>query len=492
MFSYPDPPAPPTFDLLSRSFAYRPEARFTGLLQPYFWQRHAQHHHVSFGHGEHDTFSESLTLWAWLSQILSASKSCLAASARVLVLCCCLGRPLPSANTGALCKARAKLPLPFLRELTTDLGSQLETRAPDSWKWHQRNVRLVDGSIVLVPDTDANLKAFPQQRAQKPGTSYTCMRLVVLLAFATAALLDCACGPYRGKGSGEMSLLSSLLARLQAGDILLGDRYYGSYGLLAWLLAQGVDGCLRLPKGHQTEFRQGQRLTENDYLHTWSKPKDRPKWLSEETWQSLPETLSVRLVYFQVRQRGFRTRSLYLVTTLMDHHRYSLDQLQQLYRERWHAELDIRALKQGLGLKLLRCKSPEMVRAELWVHLLGYNLVRCVLAQAALERGLKARQLSFQGAVQTLEAFRWLLCSQDEAGGAVSAPVAQALTAALSVHRVGNRPDRWEPRELKHRQRKYPELKKSRQQRRAELAEEGTAGQALGRKGGGKNRPSGR
>src|SRR5262249_30765663 len=151
-------------------------------------------------------------------------------------------------------------------------------------------------------------------------------------------------------------------------------------------------------------------------------------------------------------------------------------------------ELDIRAIKKGLRMKLLTCKTPALVRAELWVHLLGYNLARCLLAQSAAERGLPARQLSFQGGVQTLDAFRWLLTCQEAPGGEVSGEAA-AWTAAVSVHRVGNRPGRWEPREIKHRQRKYPELKKARQQRRAEWEEPAEEGVDKGR---GKARPSGR
>jgi hypothetical protein len=489
MFSYPDSAAKPTWSLLSRCFAFRADATFTGLLSPDFFQRHADRHGVCFGEGEADTYSAPLTLWAWLSQLLSGSRSCLAASTRVLVLCYSLGRPLPSANTGAYCKARAKLPVPFLRELTTDLGRQIEARAPEHWKWHGRNVRFADGSIVLLPDTKENLQEFPQQRSQKPGTSYACMRLVVLLAFATAVLLDCACGPYRGKGSGEISLLDSLLERLQAGDVLVGDRYYGSYGLLGLLLGRGVDGCFRLPVAREEEFRRGRRLGKDDYLHTWTKPECRPKWISKDAWDKLPDTLAVRLVHFRVSKRGFRTQSVYLVTTLLNHRIYTLSDLAGLYRERWHAELDIRAIKQGLGMKLLSCKSPEMVRAELWSHLLAYNLTRCALAQAALEQGLKARQLSFKAGAQTLDAFRWLLSCQEEAEGGVPQALAQALSAALGAHRVGNRPDRWEPREIKHRQRKYPELKKSRQQRRAEL--EQPAAEKV-EKGRGKSRPSGR
>lgn len=486
---YPPDAAQPTFALLSRSFAFRPQARFTGLLDPAFFQQHADRHRVAFGQGNHDTFNAPVTLWAWLTQVLAAAKSCTAASARVLVLCCSLGRPLPSANSGAYCKARAKLPEPFLRDLTTDLGRRLEGQALAEWAWHGRPVRIVDGSVVLLPDSDANLQEYPQQRSQKRGTSYACLRLVVLLAFATGALLDAACGPYRGKSSGEISLFHSLLLGLQPGDVALGDRYYGSYGLLALLAGRQVDGCFRLPVGREAEFGQGQALGEDDYLHAWRKPECRPKWLDLQTWKALPDTLPVRLLRFRLAQRGFRSTTVYVVTTLLDAVAYPPQALAQLYRERWHAELDLRAIKQTLGMKLLSCQSPGRVRAELWAHLLGYNLARCVLAQAAYERGVKPRQLSFQAGVQLLDAFRWLLACGAGPSGEVPAAVAAALHAAAGVHRVGKRPDRYEPRETKHRQRKYLELKKARRQRKEELLEPPAD---PGPKGRGPARPSGR
>jgi len=486
---YPPGAAQPTFALLSRAFAFRPQARFTGLLDPAFFQQHADRHQLAFGLGDADTFNAPVTLWAWLTQALSAAKSCTAASARVLVLCCGLGRPLPSANSGAYCKARAKLPEAFLRDLATDLGRRLEGQALPEWHWHGRPVRIVDGAVVLLPDSDANLQAYPQQRSQKRGTSYACLRLVVLLAFATGALLGAACGPYRGKKTGEISLFHSLLLGLRPGDVALGDRYYGSYGLLALLAGRQVDGCFRLPVGREAAFGKGQALGEDDYLHTWRKPECRPKWLDLETWKALPETLPVRLVRFRVSQPGFRSARVYLVTTLLDARAYPREALARLYRQRWHAELDLRSIKQGLGMKLLRCQSPDRVRAELWAHLLGYNLVRCVLAQAASERGVAPRQLSFQRGVQLLDAFRWLLSAGAAATEEEPAESAAALSAALAVRRVGGRPDRYEPREVKHRQRKYPELKKGRRQRREELR---ASPAEAGPKGRGRSRPSGR
>jgi hypothetical protein len=480
----PAPPKPtvPSFEILARTFAFREDARFTGLLSPAFFRSAADKHKLSFGGGKADTFNAEVTLWAWLSQVLSPSKSCVAAVARVLVLCCSLSRPLCSAGAGAYCKARPKLPEAFVRDLTCQLGQQVEGRVPAHWKWRGHSVRIADGSLVLLPDTPENLAQYPQQRSQKPGTSPTCMRLVVLLALATGALLGMEAGAYRGKGTGEMSLLEKMLVLFAAGDILLGDRYYCSYPLLALLRNSQVYGCFRLSMARQAAFHQGEKLGEDDYLQTWSKPATRPTWIAKDVWDALPATLEVRVLRVVVRQRGFRSSEVFIGTTLLDPLAYPKEEVGRLYFDRWNGELDIRSLKQTLGLKMLRCQTPEMVRTELWVHLLGYNLVRCEMAQAAWQKGLLPRQLSFSGAVQTLDAFRWLLGCSDK----VSPEIGEALATALATHRVGNRPGRYEPREIKHRQRKYPELKKARTVRRQELLEgQGSAGDNASGPGGG-------
>jgi Transposase DDE domain len=474
----------PDFALLSRSFAFRSRATFTGLLEPSFFQDLADKHDLHFGQGEGDTFNPAVTTWAWLSQALSPAKSCVAATARVLVLCCSLSLPLCSGNAGAFCKARRKLSAEFFRDAAVQLGQKIEQRALDSWRWKGRTVKIVDGSLFQLPDTEDNLQEYPQQRSQKKGTSYTSMRVVVLLAFATGGLLDAASGAYRGKKTGEMSLFRSLWHQVHPGDVFVGDRIYANYQTLAELPLRHADGVFRLSVQRQKGFGTGERLGRDDWLQTWERPK-RPKAVTAEEWQKLPEQIRVRVLRVRVEKPGWRTKELYLVTTLLDPVAYPAADIAALYLKRWSGEVDLRSIKQTLGMKLLSCKTPEMVQAELWAHFLGYNLTRCVMAQAAQDKGRKPRQLSFAGAVQTLDAFRWLLTCSDKDPGMVAC----VLSTALATHRVGNRPDRSEPREIKHRQRKYPELCKSRQERREELK----AGQTEKRDSGrGKNRPNGR
>jgi hypothetical protein len=229
------------------------------------------------------------------------------------------------------------------------------------------------------------------------------------------------------------------------------------------LMLAGVDVAVRMHQARDYDFRRGRRLGRHDHVVIWSKP-DRPEWMDGETYEALPDQLEVREVRVTVRQPGARTRKLVVVTTL--HERvYSRADVADLYHQRWHVELDLRNLKQTLGMDILSCKTPEMVRKEVWAHLLAYNLVRKVLAQAALAGECTPRQLSFAGAVQTWEAFKWFLALS---GPADRRQLVRVLLVAISTHRVGNRPGRVEPREVKRR-RKVRLLTRPRATRRAEL-----------------------
>ena len=150
-------------------------------------------------------------------------------------------------------------------------------------------------------------------------------------------------------------------------------------------------------------------------------------------------------------QPGFRTRSVVVVTTLLDPKQATKEDLAELYRARWHAELDLRSLKSAMQMGELRGKTPEMVRKEVWAHVLAYNLIRTVMAQAAARHDVAPRSISFKGAMQTLEAFQPLLelgAARDAAG---RLRLYHDLLDAIATHRVADRPDRYEPRVKKRR-----------------------------------------
>jgi putative transposase len=162
-----------------------------------------------FAQDEGDIYTPAVTLWAFLSQVLHAGRlrSCVAAVSRVIVLCVVLGRKPPSRDTGAYCRARAKLPEPVLRRLVYESGEGLERRVPERWLWLGRHVKIGDGTTLTAPDTPENQATWPQPKSQQPGVGFPILRMVVLLSLATAALCGLAMGPYKGKETGETALL---------------------------------------------------------------------------------------------------------------------------------------------------------------------------------------------------------------------------------------------------------------------------------------------
>jgi hypothetical protein len=419
---------------------------------------------VSFGETSTSFWTPAVTLWTFLSQVLSGIKSCRAAVARAFAAMA-LHRPLKDCDTGNYCRARAKLPTTLLQRLTLQVATSLEKEAPGAWRWRGREVTLVDAFTATLEDTVANQKKYPQPNTQKPGLGFPLLRVVVLLSLATAAVRGLAVGPYQGKQTGEPSLFRTLLDQLAAGTIVLGDRFYCSYFMMALLQARGVDAVVRLHQARASDFRRGRRLGADDHLITWYKPK-RPIWMDEETYAAMPETIQLREIRKKVSTPGYRVQSLIVVTTLLDSDTYGTEEIADLYHQRWHVELDIRAIKATLQMDELRCLSPFMVEKEIWMHFLGYNLIRKVAAQAALVRGVWARRISF-AATQQAVVGAWSKLT--EATGGDRLQLARALLRALGQERVGNRPDRSEPRARKRRGKKTKFLTKPRAQARAEL-----------------------
>jgi Transposase DDE domain len=411
-----------------------------------------------------------LTFWASFWQALSPDHSCRAAVKRVAAWMARRGEKLDGEDTGAYCKARARLPESVPSRLMRSLGHRMHDEAPEGWLWCGRRVKVVDGTTVSMPDTRANQREYPQSPSQEPGLGFPIARMVVLFCLATGCVLEAAVGKYQGKQTGENALYRRLWEEgLRAGDVSLGDRYYGSYFDIALLSRRGVDGVYRLHQLRVADFRRGRRLGKEDHVVTWSKPA-RPDWMERATYDELPGTMEVRVVRVHVDRRGSRTRVLDLVTTLLDAEVYTKKDLASLYRRRWDAELHLRSIKVVLDLDVLRCKTPESVRKEVWAHILAYNLIRTVMAQAAARHDVEPRSISFTGAMQTLEAFRPLLefgAARDAAG---RLRLYHDLLDAIATHRVGDRPDRYEPRLKKRRRNNYDWLTKPRAEMKRQMA----------------------
>lgn len=412
-------------------------------------------------------YTPVLTLWAFLSQVLSKKemRSCVAAVSRVIVLLVTLGREPCADDTGAYCRARARLPVAVIRRLTYQVADASERQLPQAWLWKGRHVHLVDGTTVSMPDTCANQQEYPQSSTQKKGLGFPIARMVVLLSLATAMVTGMALGPYAGKETGETALLRQSLDRLKSGDIVLADSYYCSYFMAALLREHGVDIVARLHHRRKSDFRQGRRLGKGDRVVNWQKP-DRPDWMDEQTYRRMPASIRVREVRVRVNQPGFRVESFTVVTTLTDANEHTAADIAELYHKRWLAELDIRAIKVTLGIDVLRCKSPEMVRRELWTALLAYNLIRRTILQSALLHQRSPRQISFTTAMQEINSSFEALPSQ--LPGVAVVLVAVHL-CNLAGHRVGHRPGRVEPRAVKRRSKPHKLLTQPRQQAREEL-----------------------
>jgi len=266
-----------------------------------------------------------------------------------------------------------------------------------------------------------------------------------VFSLAVGSVLEAAIGQYAGKQTGENSLFRTLHDTLSPGDVVLADRYFSGWFDVALLAERGVDVVLRKHQLRPTDFRTGERLGPDDHLVRLAKPQ-RPEWMSADVYAALPDALELREVRVRVTQRGFRTKKLVVVTTLVDSDAYPAQEIAELYRRRWQAELHLRSLKVVLLMDHLRCKTPHRVRNEFTMHLLAYNLIRRVMALAALEAKVPPWQISFKGTLQTLSHFL--------PGLASSMPLAtgcQALVKSIAAHRVGNRPDRFEPRRIKRR-----------------------------------------
>jgi putative transposase len=455
------------FGLVLRSFLQHRGLPFAQALPEETIQQAFDDEGVSFGQGEGDVYTPALTLWAFLSQVLfkDEQRSCLAAVARVIVLLVSLEQRPCSDDTGTYCRARAKLPVAIIRRLTTQVADGCEKQVPGEWLWKGRHVHLVDGSTISMPDTPANQAEYPQPTTQEPGLGFPMARLVLLLSLATAMVKDMAMGPYAGKETGETALLRELLERFKSGDIMLADRYFCSYFMMALLLERGVDLVTRLHQARTADFRRGRRLGPGDHLVEWQRPA-KPEWMDQETYDRMPASIRVREVEVQVQQPGFRVDSFVVVTTLTDADQYSGDDLAELYHQRWLAELDIRTIKITLGLEVFRCKSPEMVRREFWTGLLAYNLIRQTMLQAAVQAGRSPRQLSFTAALQKIAAsWNTILVCQD----AAVLLLIEIHLGDLATHQVGDRPDRVEPRAIKRRPKPQRLLMQPRQQARAAL-----------------------
>jgi DDE family transposase len=389
-------------------------------------------------------FSPATTIWGFLSQVLSADHSCRDAVSRIIAHRAASGLEPCSPNTASYCNARVRIPTAVLRSLARRTAQQLQDGLPEAWKWNGRNVFIADGSHVSMPDTEENQAGYPQPVVQQEGIGFPLARLAVLLSLATGACHDLALAPYAGKGTGETTLLRQMYDALSPGDVVLADALFDNYFLACELRQRGLDLVARV-QAERVGSRTVESRPDGDII-VWQRP-NKPRGMTGEQYRRYPENLTMRQVSVDARDKDNRAEQFKVVTTILG---TAIDggQISSLYERRWAGEVDIRSIKSTMKMDILRCKTPEMVEKEIWVHLLAYNLLRTVMAVAASANGVEPREISFKGAKQALTAFAPKL---EAARPRQRVRLVDALLKAVAYHRVGDRPGRWEPRARKRR-----------------------------------------
>jgi hypothetical protein len=403
-------------------------------------------------------WAPSMTILTFLLQVLDPSKTLRAAVSSLLTHLAIAGQTdLPSADPTAYCQSRRRLPVEALMRLLIMLTERMRQRVDTSARWLGRRMWVADGSSAGMPDEPELQQAFPQPPGQKPGCGFPVAQFVALFCWATGGILDIAIDSIRPH---ELTLFRKLWHHFSAGDVVLADRAYGAYTDIAGLLARGVHCVFRLHQRRPRDFRAGRRLGRDDRLVTWTRPS---RWLascglSREAFEQLPDTLTVRLVRVMKTPRGFRSRTIVIVTTLLDPVETPAAAIRELYGDRWTVELNLRSLKISLGMDVLRGRSVDVVTKEIAMHLVAYNLIRLLMCQAAREHGRDPHRLSFAGTLHRLHVALPLVLFK-----AAGCPRATALMMNLLLQWIArdllpHRPNRHEPRRLKRRPKQYSRL----------------------------------
>ena len=409
-------------------------------------------------------YSLSVTFWTFLWQTLNPGSSCRQAVRKVMAWFAFLGRPAVSPDDSPYCQARRRLDRATLERALSASAQAAERRSGQAWRFHDREVIAGDGTTSSAPDTPENQRAYPQSANQKKGCGFPLVRWVALFSLSSGTLLNVALG---NKHKAELTLFRKLWDRLQAGMIFLADRLFCDYVTLAGLFLRKVDSVLRLNSSRDYDFRKGKKLGRYDRLVTWKKPERKPRTATQKLWRSLPGQITLRLIRYPVSFPGFRPKEIILVTTLLDPVLYPAAELARLYLRRWWVELFLRDIKTTLQMDHLRCQSPAMLRREILMHLIGYNLIRCLMAEAAGIHHVDLELISFKGSVDTLRQFS-LVIAQARSRRQQSQLIS-AMLAALAADPLPDRPHRIEPRSQKRRRKDYPYLIKPRGELRAKL-----------------------
>lgn len=402
-------------------------------------------------------YSQNVTFWAFLFQALSPMTSCLEVVRKVQSCCSLLGRAVPGSSTGAYCEARKRLKHEDLLGIHEAVSDSIQRSAPSEQLWKGMDVKVVDGTGIAMPDTFENQAEFPQPSSQKPGCGFPVVTLVACFSLASGALLRWVESTLK---SHESRIFKKMLDFFGKGDLVLTDRGYCSYSNIAMVISRGAHVVMRLHQRRKVDCRKGKRLGKYDWLVTWTRPR-KVTGLSNSELRELPETLTVRIVRVFVRVKGFRTQKLDIVTTLLEPGEYSRDDLAELYFRRWSVELYFRHIKTTMGMETLRGKSPEIVRKEIVMFAIAYNLIRATMQQAAMTHATDLNRLSFKSAVDTLRQYQSAVISTRNKPY-IQKRIIEEMLGIIAKEEVPLRANRSEPRAVKKRPKGYQFLTKPR------------------------------
>jgi len=411
---------------------------------------------ANFGAGRRARlFTPSITFWMFLSQVLAAGGCCREALRMFQVWLLLETGQTASPNTAAYCKARTKLHPGDLQAASGRVACKLEAAAP--WRWLGRRVKVVDGTGLSMPDTPENQAEWPQPSGAKQGCGFPVMRVAALFSLGTGALLGLAHGALKVH---ERTLGRALWRLLEPGDVLLGDRGFCGLADFYFLALQGVD-CVMRKHGRRKNARVVRRLGKGDRIVEWRRSGARPKWIAEEVWRSMPESILVREVRVDVSAAGFRSQTIYVATTLLDARAYPASELAALYLRRWKIEVFLRDIKATMGMDILTCRTPHMVENEMWMFAVAYNLIRAAMLEASLAAGTPIDRISFKGTLSALRQWADILV-RSGISGARRQSIRCVMLLYIANDRLPHRPGRTEPRARKRRPKNYQLLNKPR------------------------------
>jgi Transposase DDE domain len=410
-------------------------------------------------------YTPVVTIWAWLSQVLDTDKSLRNTVGRVLLWLGESNAELPSVDTGAYAKARQRLPSSVLEEILAESAKQLQKLIPPENYWCGHQLKAFDGTTVSMEDTAANQMIYPQPDTQKLGCGFPLVRLVAWFCIVTGAVISVAIAPYL---TSEWELSRLMYKLLNPGDLVVADSAYGTYVDLALIKENLAHAVFHKHHARNIDFSQGIILGKRDHIITWQKPKKCPNSMPEEDFIALPDSIEVREVEISIEQKGFRAKKIILVTTLLDPKRYTKSKLAELYRLRWSStEVNFKHIKTTLAMEKIAAKTPDMVRKDIIMHLIAYNLLRAVMIEAVVSTDLSPLRLSLQGTRQHFNHFK------ASVSNACTTEIKRLYKVMLSIiycEWIPLRPGRAEPRVIKRRPKSFPRMQQPRSVLKANLA----------------------